>query len=540
MSLPFQSRRSAVYATGGIVATSQPLASQAGAAILQRGGNAADAAIAAAAVLAVTEPTSCGIGGDCFAMFYGDDTGAVTALNGSGRAPKALTIDRLRSEGLGDSLPAFHGHTVTVPGAVAAWSDLAERHGTLPLGEVLRPAIRIADEGFPVAPITAYFWELEASMKLQSSHGGAQLLIDGRAPRAGELIRNRALADVLRRVAADGPRAFYEGEVAEKIVAAVAAAGGAMTVSDLEAHRSTWDEPISTVYRDVRVHECPPNGQGLATLLALNILAHRDIGALDPLGADRLHEVIEALRLAFADTRYYVADPVVAPVPVDELLSDDYAAERAALIDRSRATADPKRGTPTGGSNTVYLSVVDGDGNACSLIFSNYMGFGTGIVPDKLGFPLQNRGHGFSLDPDHPNALAPRKRPYHTIIPGMATRENDGSLYASFGVMGGFMQPQGHVQVLLALLDDGADPQAALDRPRVCLRTGEPIGTIAVEAGIDSDVVKQLAQRGHDVQQIQGHQRAVFGRGQIITRDAESGVLCGGSDPRADGCAIGV
>jgi gamma-glutamyltranspeptidase/glutathione hydrolase len=540
MSLPFQSRRSPVYATGGMVATSQPLASQAGATVLQRGGNAADAAIAAAAVLAVTEPTSCGLGGDCFAMYYSDETGVVTALNGSGRAPKALTIERLRSEGFGEAVPAFHGHTVTVPGATAAWSDLAERHGTLSLGELLRPAIQIADRGFPVAPITAYFWELEAAMKLASSHGGAQLLIDGRAPRAGELIRNGALADVFRRIAADGPKGFYEGEVAEKIVAAVAAAGGAMTTGDLAAHRSTWDEPISTVYRGVRVHECPPNGQGLTALLALNILARRDIGDLDPLGADRLHEIIEALRLAFADTRYYIADPALGSVPIDELLSDDYADERAALVHRERASADPKRGTPTGGSNTVYLSAVDGEGNACSLIFSNYMGFGTGIVPKRLGFPLQNRGHGFSLDPDHPNALAPRKRPYHTIIPGMATREDDGSLYASFGVMGGFMQPQGHVQVLLALLDDGADPQAALDRPRVCLRTGQPVGTIAVEAGIGPDVVAELAKRGHDVQQVQGHQRAVFGRGQIITRDPDSGVLCGGSDPRADGCAIGV
>jgi gamma-glutamyltranspeptidase/glutathione hydrolase len=539
MDPAYESRRSAVYAAGGMVATSQPLAARAGVAILERGGNAADAAIAAAAALAVTEPTSCGLGGDCFAMFYDEQRGRITALNGSGRAPAALTIDRVRADGL-KALPTLHGHTVTVPGAVAAFCDLHARHGKTPLADLLAPAVALADGGFPVAPITAHFWKLGADSVLSRSHGGAQLLIDGRAPRPGEMIRNRALASTLRRIAADGAPAFYTGEVAERIVAAVAAAGGALSLDDLEAHASIWQDPISTVYRGTRVFECPPNGQGLTALLALNILRHRDVASLDPLGADRLHEIIEALRLAFADTRYYVADPDAVHVPVRELLGDDYAASRAALIDRTRALADPVRGTPTGGSNTVYLSAADASGNACSLIFSNYMGFGTGIVPDKLGFPLQNRGHGFSLDPDHPNSLAPRKRPYHTIIPGMATREDDGSLYASFGVMGGFMQPQGHVQVMLALLDDGLDPQQALDRPRVCLPAGEAKGLVALEAGIAPSVVDELRARGHDVALVEGHGRAVFGRGQIITRDPESGVLCGGSDPRADGCAIGL
>ncbi|RMH43806.1 MAG: gamma-glutamyltransferase family protein [Deltaproteobacteria bacterium] len=539
MTFAFRSRRSPVYATGGAVATSQPLATEAGVWTLRRGGNAADAALAAAAVLAVTEPTSCGIGGDCFALYYEAATAKVCALNGSGRAPAGLSVDAVRAAGL-TALPPYHALTVTVPGAVAAWADLSTRFGTRPLGDVFAPAIRLADEGFPVAPITAYFWALEAEHKLRSSPGGHQLLLGGRAPAAGERIRNGALADVLRRIAAGGPDAFYRGPIAAAIARAVRDAGGVLGEEDLADHRSAWVDPIATRYRDVVVHECPPNGQGLVALLALNILRHRGVADLEPLGADRLHEVIEALRLAFADARACVADPDVASAPIAELLDDAYARARAAQIDRARATVDVQAGSPIGGSDTVYLAAVDGDGNACSLIFSNYMGFGTGIVPDRLGFSLQNRGHGFSLDPTHPNALAPGKRPYHTIIPAMATRAGDGSLYACFGVMGGFMQPQGHVQVLLALVDDGDDPQAALDRPRVCVRGGDAAGAVAVEDGIAPDVVAELARRGHDVQVVAGHQRALFGRGQVIVFDPDGDVLCAGSDPRADGCALGL
>ncbi len=537
--LPFASRRSPVYALRGMVATSQPLASQAGLEVLMRGGNAADAAVAAAAALNVTEPTSTGLGGDCFALFYDAHTHTVSALNGSGRAPAKLTLDLLRQQGFERELPPFHAHTITVPGACAGWCDLVERHGRLSMAEVLAPAIRLAEEGFPVAPLTAYFWQRGVERQLRHAPGGEELMVDGRAPRAGEVFRNPSLARTLRLIAAEGKDAFYKGEIAERIAAAVQQAGGVMTVDDLAAHTSTWEEPISLVYHGVRVYECPPNGQGLAALIALNILKQFDLPP-DPLSADRLHLIIEALRLAFADARWYVADPTFFTPPLEVLLSEDYARQRAQMIDPTRSMPTPQHWEPTPqGTDTVYLSVVDGEGNACSFINSNYMGFGTGIVPQGTGFSLQNRGHGFSLDPTHPNALAPGKRPYHTIIPAMATREADGSLYACFGVMGGFMQPQGHVQVMLALAADNLDPQAALDRPRLCLEDGTADSVVALEEGIPVTAMARLAEMGHTVRPVSGHARALFGRGQIITCDPLSGVLCGGSDPRADGCAVG-
>ncbi|MFQ5616953.1 MAG: gamma-glutamyltransferase family protein, partial [Anaerolineales bacterium] len=332
----------------------------------------------------------------------------------------------------------------------------------------------------------------------------------------------------------------------------------------LANHTSTWETPISTTYRGYRVWECPPNGQGLAALLGLNILEGFDIAILDPLSAERLHLQIEAMRLAFTDARWYVSDPTFTQLPMPQLLSKDYAAQRRALLNPNRAAVDQTRGTPVAGSDTVYLSVVDGEGNACSFINSNYMGFGTGIVPKGWGFTLQNRGHNFSLNPDHPNALAPGKRPYHTIIPGMITQESGESriengsreidddsplptlespreaLFACYGVMGGFMQPQGHLQVAVGLIDDKLDPQAALDRPRFCLLGGEPAGGIALEEGIPESVMTRLVAMGHDVSPRNGYARAIFGRGQVIVRDAESGVLWGGSDPRADGCAMSL
>jgi gamma-glutamyltranspeptidase/glutathione hydrolase len=535
----FDSYRSPVLATRGMVATSQPLATQAGLSILMDGGNAADAAVAAAAALNVAEPTSTGIGGDCFALYYDAQTQAVTALNGSGRAPAALTIDLIRKQNLaGDDFEIadpFHAHCVTVPGACAGWCDLVERHGTMPMSQALAPAIRLAEEGFPVAPLTSYFWEHGAQRQLKDR--GRELTIDGRGPKAGELFRNPGLGRTFRMVAEGGKDAFYRGEIGRKIVGVVQKYGGVMTEDDLAAHTSTWDAPISTTYRGQRVWECPPNGQGLTALIALNILEGFDLASLDPLSPERLHLIIESLRLAFADTRWYVADPAFNPAPLDGLLSKEYAAQRRAIINRSKAMTDTKHGSPVAGSDTVYFCVVDGAGNACSFINSNYMGFGTGIVPEGTGFSLQNRGHNFSLDPDHPNALAPRKRPYHTIIPGLITRA-DGSLYGPFGVMGGFMQPQGHTQVVVGMIDDALDPQAVLNRPRICLEPGEPSGGVAVEEGIPMEAVLRLETMGHRVQLISGYGRAMFGRGQIIRREPD-GVLWGGSDPRADGCAFG-
>ncbi|MBI4771040.1 MAG: gamma-glutamyltransferase family protein [Chloroflexi bacterium] len=546
----FTSYRSPVLARRGMVASSQPLASQAGLSILMQGGNAADAAVATAAALNVTEPTSTGIGGDCFALFYDARTRQVTALNGSGRAPAALTIDLIRRQGLASTGPEpstirnpFHAHNVTVPGACAGWCDVIARHGSMPLADSLSPAIRLAEEGFPVAPLTAYFWERGAERQLKTAPGGQALTINGRGPRAGEIFRNPGLARTFRAVAEGGKDAYYRGEIAQSIARAVQQAGGVMAVEDLAAHASTWDQPISIVYRGLRVWECPPNGQGLAALLALNVLAGFDLAGQDPMSADRWHLLVEAMRVAFTDTRWYVSDPQFSDIPLAGLLSQTYAAERRALIDRARATLDLRRGAPVAGSGTVYFCVVDGLGNACSFINSNCMGFGTGIVPasgaQTWGFTLQNRGNNFSLDPAHPNALAPRKRPYHTIIPGLLTREADGSLYAPFGVMGGFMQPQGHVQVVVGMADDGLDPQAALDRPRFCIDSGEAGGVVSLETGAPRAVVEGLAQRGHPLwPEISGYERATFGRGQIIRREPD-GVLWGGSDPRADGCAMG-
>lgn len=524
-----------------MVATSQPLATAVGLEILSRGGNAADAAVACAAVLNVTEPTSTGIGGDMFALYFDAQTKQVTALNGSGRAAAALTLERLRKEGItGDELPAFHAHTVTVPGACAGWCDLIERHGSLSMSDILAPAIRYAEEGFPVAPLTAYFWARGVDRQLKAALNGVEMTLDGRAPNAGEIFRNPGLAKVLSAVARDNKQGFYQGRIAEAIVSVVTEAGGCLSLEDLASHVSTWESPLSVTYRGLRVHECPPNGQGITALIALNILEGFDLALLPSLSTERMHLMIEAMRLAFADARWYVTDPAFSKIPVAELLSKDYAQERRKLIDRKRATMDPRRGTPVASSNTVYLSVVDKSGNACSFINSNYLGFGSGIVPRGWGFTLQNRGHNFSLDPHHPNALAPRKRPYHTIIPAMVTRESDDSLCASYGVMGGFMQPQGHVQVLSALVDDKLDPQAALDAPRFCIKVEESGGRVALEEGMPPETIARLRAMGHPVDEVTGYERALFGRGQIILRDAATGVLCAGSDPRADGCAMAL
>ena len=557
----FNSRRSPVSGRGGIVSTSQPLATAAGLEILARGGNAADAAVAAGAALNVTEPTSTGIGGDMFALYFSVDTKRVTALNGSGRAPAALTLDRLKKEGFSTELPPFHAHTVTVPGACAGWFDLIEKHGSLSMVEILAPAIRLASEGFPVSPLTSYYWQRGAQRQLASASNGHELTINGRGPNAGEIFHNPGLARTFDAVARGGASAFYQGEVAEAIVGVIKEAGGCMSVEDLASHVSTWEEPISVDYRGYRVYECPPNGQGITALIALNLLEEFDLASMTALSTERLHVMIEAVRLAFADSRWYVADPAFSRVPLRELLSKEYANERRKLIDLKRATVEPKHGTPVSSSDTVYLSVVDKFGNACSFINSNYMGFGTGIVPKGWGFTLQNRGHNFSLDPNHPNALAPRKRPYHTIIPAMVTRaisraeqrsERSGAqtktaveagnmgetLYASYGVMGGFMQPQGHVQVLSALVDDGQDPQTALDQSRFCVDVDEAGGRVALEEGIPEATYSGLKKMGHPVYSVAGYDRAHFGRGQVILRDPETGVLTAGSDPRADGCAM--
>lgn len=545
LTLDATSRRSNVLARRGMVAASQPLAAMAGLRTLLDGGNAADAAVAAAAALAVVEPMSTGIGGDAFALFY-DASAApdrrVTALNGSGRAPANLRLDDLRRAGLVE-IALDSPHSVTAPGTVAAWADLLARHGTMSLAAVLRPAIEYARDGYPVSEIIAANWQ-RLEPKLRRLPSGAELLPGGRPPRPGEVVRLPELARTLQAIAEGGAEAFYQGESGRRIAAFVQEQGGCLDTSDLAAHRSTWDDPIAIDYRGLRVWQCPPNGQGLAALLALGIAEGFDLAAAAP--AERWHLLIEAMRLAWADARRWVADPAFVELPLAELLSPVYLAGQRRLIDPQRTNPRPQSGLPAPwrrplqpapAGDTVYLSVVDGRGNACSFINSLYYGFGSGLVAPGTGVALQNRGALFSLDPAHPNCLEPGKRPYHTIIPALATQGDD--LWACFGVMGGFMQPQGHLQMLISLLDLGLSPQEALDAPRWCVLDGEPAGRVAVEAGAGEALIAALRARGHDIAVTAGMERLVFGAGQIIRRDAGSGVLTGGSDPRRDGCAAG-
>ena len=533
----YESRRSAVYARNGVVAASHPLAAQIGLEVLRAGGNAADAAVATAAALAVVEPTGTGLGGDCFALFYDAATKRVSGLNGSGRSPAALDLDVLAADGFSKELPRFNVNAVTVPGTVAGWADTLARFGTMTLADVLPGAIALAEDGSPIAPVIARLWQAEEDKIRAASPNAGELLIDGRAPRAGEIWRNPGLAAVLREVAEGGPPAFYEGRAATEIVRVIEGLGGHMAASDLAAHHSTFDDPISTTYRGHSVFECAPNGQGIAALIGLNIVEDYDFAALPRRSPERFHAMIEAIRLGFSEARAHVADPAIEDVPVDHLLSKEHAAELRRLIDPGSRLGLARGLELSVGSDTVYFSVVDRDGNACSFINSNYNGTGTAIVPQGCGFPLQNRGAGFSLDPDHPNRLAPAKRPYHTIIPSMITDAND-DLFACFGVMGGWMQPQGHLQVAIGLIDDGLDPQAALDEPRFCINVDPPHGDVRLEKGLPAETIEALAARGHTVERIEGIRRtSIFGKGQVIMRNPDTGVLVAGSDPRADGTA---
>ena len=496
--------------------------------MLQQGGTAADACVAMDAVLHVTEPTSTGLGGDAFALYFDAASGKVTALNASGRAPNALTLERV----IAARPTPSHGLWVTVPGCCRGWFDLIERHGTMPIAQLLEPAIALAEDGFEVGPVTAAVWA-RGLPQLQSD----ELKIDGRAPRAGERFHNAGLARALRAISTGGAAAFYRGEIGRTIVDAVRQVGGVMTAEDLAAHRSTWDEPVSMAYRGARLWECPPNSQGIAALLALGVLDGLSLS--EPDDAQRWHLLIEAMRVAFADARRWVSDPRAAEVSMKALLARDYLTERRALIVPDRATLDLRYGAPAHRGGTVYHCAVDRFGNACSMASSHFMGFGTGVIPAGCGFVLHNRALGFSLDPSHPNVVAPGKRPYHTVSPALLTR-GDGSLWGPLGVMGGFMQPQGHVQVVTALVDDGAEPQDALDRPRFCIDSGEAGGVVQLEEGVTERVIEGLRARGHEVNSgVPSFGRAMFGRGQVILR-APDGTLVGGSDRRADGCATGV
>ena len=527
----FNSRRSVVQARRGMVATSQPLGAMAGLRILMEGGNAVDAAVATAATLAVVEPFYTGVAGDIFALIWMGNEKKVRAFNGSGRAPAAASLEELRSEGLTE-IPHYGPHAVTVPGTVEGWDTLLRAHGTMPLSHVLQPAIQYAEEGFPVSDIIAYLWN-RGMPQLSKQPSGAEFMVNGRPPRHGELMRLPELGMTLRTIAEGGPDAFYQGDLAKKMADYVQECGGWLTTDDLAAHYSTWDEPISTDYRGVTCWECPPNDQGLAALMALNIAEGFDINGMGFQTADTYHHLIESMRLSFADAFHYIADPRETHVPTEELLSKSYAESRRSLISRERTVANILPGVVPVGSDTVYVSCVDGQGNACSLINSLFEIFGTGLVVPGTGIALQNRGSLFSLDPDHANALRPGKRPYHTIIPAMATR--DGELWLSYGVMGAFQQPQGHLQVLVNMIDFDMHAQAALDALRFTVRGG----MIFLEEGLDPATPEELRRRGHNVVSVDGYDRTIFGGGQVIARDPDTGILWGGSEPRKDGCAVG-
>jgi len=452
-------------------------------------------------------------------------------------------------------LPTFAGQAVSVPGTVAGWSDLLERHGRMGLADVLQTAIWTAENGYPVSEIIANGWrtqekKLRRDPDWQSGDldngpeqpSGHELLIDGRAPRAGEIMRIPTLGATMRGIAAEGKGYIYNGDFAQKLCNHVQRYGGWLTPEDLANHVSTWDEPITADYRGVTLYECPPNGQGLAAIIAVNLAAGFDLAAMNE--ADRLHTMIECMRLGFADAQQWVCDPYVVPIPLAELTSKAYAEHRRKQIDAKRAAQKVPYGDPIAGSDTVYLSVVDGEGNACSFINSLYMGTGSGLVVPNTGVSLQNRAALFVLDAEHPNALAPNKRPYHTIIPAMTVRE--GELHACYGVMGGYTQPQGHFQVLSHLVDFDLAPQQALDMPRwqlvgpsAGLGAAEAGGLVQIEEGWSFGTLAELTRRGHRLLPIDGFGRISFGGGQVIMRDPATGVLIGGSEPRKDGAAIG-
>ncbi len=547
----FNSRRSVVRCTGGMVAASQPLAALAGVEALRAGGDAIDAAVTTAAVLNVVEPVSTGIGGDMFALVWRADERKLYALNGSGRAPAAATLEAFYARGLTktDTIPNTGPLPITVPGALHGWDALLKRWGRRTLADALTPAIRYAHAGYPVSEFIADAWARNAPRMRRFPDTVRTYLIDGEAPRAGQIMRLPALGRSFERIAAEGIDVFYRGEIGQAIAAAVQAEGGFLTLDDLAAHTSTWVEPIHALYHGHQVYECPPNGQGLAALLALNLAATYNLRAMS--AADATHVLIEAMKLAFADAYRYIADPEHVDVPVEGLLSPAYTAERRRLIQMDRA-GDPAPGIPPAGDDTVYLTVVDEQRNAVSFINSNYQGIGSGMVGGDTGIALQNRGVGFSLDPHHPNCVAPAcpaaasqsfaarrkpaalggKRPYHTIIPAMILR--DGLPLYSFGVMGGQMQPQGHLQVAVNLIDMGMDPQRALDASRFRVIEGKKV---SLEPGFPALVADELRRRGHEV--VAPEHPLTYGGGQIIMLDPQTGALAGGSDPRKDGCAIG-
>jgi gamma-glutamyltranspeptidase/glutathione hydrolase len=516
----------------GMVATTHPLVAISALSVLQAGGNAADAAAAAGFAMNVMEPFNSGLGGDMFALVWWAKDRQVYSLNGSGPAPAAASIDELRQRGVYHAIPETGMLPVTVPGAVDGIASLLERFGTMTLSRVLEPAIGYAERGYPVPEKMADQWQMGEALLGSTPEAAAQYLIDGKAPRAGQVMRLPHLARTLRVLGEGGRDAFYNGPIAEAIVRYSETHGGLLSLPDLAGYRAEWTEPICTEYRGARLYECPPNGQGIIALEALNLLEGFDLSSSGFGSVDTLHLQIEALRLAFADAFAYVADPRTGRVPTSEMLSADFIRQRLRRLDPHRARPNPPPHSFRD-NDTVYVTVVDKDRNAVSFISSLYLSFGSGLVAGDTGIFLQDRGACFSMEPGHPNALAPGKRPFQTIIPPLATR--DDSLWLCFGVVGGFMQPQGHVQLMSNLVDYGMGVQTALDAPRSRLM---PDGSVTLEHTHDPAVWAGLEARGHSLTPGIAHPRT-FGGAQIIAVDPDSGALLGGSDPRKDGCAVG-
>ncbi len=535
--------RSVVWAQHGMVCAAQPLAVQAGLEVLKAGGSAADAAIAVNACLGLMEPTANGLGGDLFALLWDPKTKQVVGLNGSGRAPLALTVDKVKPENDG-TIPLYSPFSWTVPGACDGWFELHAKYGKLPMSRILAPAIRFAEEGFPLSPVIAGDWE-RSLPRFKDKPGFAQVFMpNGHAPREGELFRNPALAKTLRLLAEKGRDAYYRGPIAEALVRFSQAHGGFFAMEDFARHRSTWDAPISTEYHGVTVWEIPPNSQGLAALQLLNLLENFDLRHMGRESADFWHVMVEAKKLAFADRARYYADPVFAKVPVDQLLSKDYAKQRAELVDMEHAALGDSPGevAALNQKETTYLCTADASGMMVSLIQSNYTGFGSGYVVPELGFGIQDRGGLFSLHDGHPNRLEPGKRPFQTIIPAFVTK--DGQPLMAFGVMGGDMQPQGHAQIIVNLIDLGMNLQEAGDAIRFHhAGSSEPTGTVMtdggvlhIEDGLPQPVLDELRRRGHV---LKPEPVGAYGGYQAIWRDPATGMYAGATEKRKDGCALG-
>jgi gamma-glutamyltranspeptidase/glutathione hydrolase len=531
--------RSEVIAQHGMACTSQPLATQVAIDILKAGGNAVDAAIAANAVLGLVEPTGNGIGGDLFAIVWDAETQQLHGLNASGRSPKSLTLEYLLKNGY-EKIPAYGPLPVSVPGCVDGWFELHNKFGSKPMSEILQPAIQYAREGFPVTEVIAHSWAGGARALSRFPNVAEVYMPDGQAPGKGEIFKNPYLANTLEAIANGGREAFYKGEIARTISAFMKDQGGFLSYEDLANHTSEWVEPVSTNYRGYDVWELPPNGQGIAALQILNILEGFDIASMGYGSSAYIHHFVEAKKLAFEDRAKYYADPAFNEIPVEILISKKYAAQRRELIHPNRASRSLKAGKIEQG-NTIYMTVADQAGNMVSLIQSNYRGLGSGMCPPGLGFILQDRGELFTLEEGHFNVYAPGKRPFHTIIPAFVTK--DGKPWMSFGVMGGAMQPQGHAQIIVNMIDFGMNLQEAGDAPRIrhsgsSQPTGETMtdgGIVYLESGISPETLRELVRRGHRVQ----HTVGGFGGYQAILWDAQKGVYFGASESRKDGQAAG-